>query len=81
MTVTAGAKQPTVRQRDRAAMRRVIADHGFAHAVDSIVTSVVSELVDESNERRMTVAARIVEACMLDALVDAAHALGWRSAT
>lgn len=73
-----------VRDRDRAAMRRLVADHGFAHAIDSIVTAVVSEIVKDTApaaEDRMDRVARVLEARMLDSLVMVARALGWAPAT
>jgi hypothetical protein len=70
------------RTRARAAMRRVLIDHGFEHALDSIATAVAVELVGSglgvAVERRMENTADRCELLVLDALVLFAGKEGWK---
>jgi hypothetical protein len=71
-----------VRGVDRTAMRRVLADSGFPHALDSIAQAVSVELVSDvgrSVDARLGEMADQTEHVVLDALVRFAREHGWKA--
>lgn len=75
--------RPAVRPSDRAAMRRMLEDRGFEHAVPTIA-DVVATAVEPGTtvraEERLSEVAGNVEAFVIDALVLVARRHGWRPA-
>lgn len=71
-----------VRERDRQAMRGVLRDRGFEHAVGSIADAVAVELVPQTGfdvDEQMEKIAGQVEGDVLDTLVRFAKQRGWRA--
>lgn len=71
------------READRQAMRAVLADRGFEHALPSIAQAVAVETTDTVSkgvDERLEQAADQIEAAVLDALVHYARGRGWRGA-
>lgn len=81
MAVTVSGTAP--RQVDRVAMRRLLDEHGFEHAVGSLAQAVSVELVNAGTrnaDEHLGQMAGHAEAVVLDALVHFARSNGWRGA-
>lgn len=71
-----------VREAERKAMRRVLDERGFEHAVGSIADAVAVTLVPQHGfdvDEKMGRVADRAEAAVLDALVVFARQHGWRA--
>lgn len=68
------------RERDRQAMRRLVRDRGFEHAIESLASVVAVEVspdVGADVDDRMAKVSAVTEAAVLNAMVWVARSQGW----